>query len=521
MSRNELLQFTQRFPKISLDVVELVFQQRGGDVDLVLSDLRNMEDERQKEFDRQHEKQENNRSSSHHTTPLSDFSVLSNMSPTSSPSSSSVFTSSTQQSNYRERSESESSIDGPPHTTPVIYAAPRPRILHKWSLQCNDERNIVATINISGSPIKVGTFSSISQANRMEQHLAPPVWQDSSKCSNCEKELTGLLNRKHHCRNCGYVVCGSCSRTRWPIAMLPPLFCFRPDKKKEEKPVVRVCDNCHKLAEDFRQALLSGDHTLAFCLYETGNINLCRPYSIYPNNCYPIHCAALGGNVTILRWLVHEMNCPIVVEENRPLCTKDGLSILALASERKHAHVVYVCIREFGCSATEVQDRGVLQGILTAFVNIISESDIAGYPRKLSSENQNTGFNKQKEVPTLKINNVFDEIDEDHSCIICFEQIIDCVLVPCGHSCVCVHCSTGLKNECPVCRNQFNQAVRIFHVHKRKSFFERTPETSPEGHSRQSPSTSISEIHLTSSFQQPKQSQQLQQRQQQISLNNS
>ena len=49
--------------------------------------------------------------------------------------------------------------------------------------------------------------------------LAPPTWEPNNGrtgtalCLICASSF-GLLKRKHHCRNCGRLVCASCSEKR-------------------------------------------------------------------------------------------------------------------------------------------------------------------------------------------------------------------------------------------------------------------------------------------------------------------
>ena len=50
----------------------------------------------------------------------------------------------------------------------------------------------------------------------------------------CQKAKFTPVNRRHHCRKCGFVVCGPCSEKRF---LLP---------SQSSKPV-RICDFCYDL----------------------------------------------------------------------------------------------------------------------------------------------------------------------------------------------------------------------------------------------------------------------------------
>lgn len=66
----------------------------------------------------------------------------------------------------------------------------------------------------------------------ISEHAA--VWipdKHSDVCMHCQKTTFTVLNRKHHCRNCGKIVCGSCSKNSYLILNI------------SSKPV-RVCDGC-------------------------------------------------------------------------------------------------------------------------------------------------------------------------------------------------------------------------------------------------------------------------------------
>jgi len=61
-----------------------------------------------------------------------------------------------------------------------------------------------------------------------------PTWvpdSDATVCMRCSSTRFTPLQRKHHCRKCGFVVCGSCSTKKLLL------------KEQSDKPV-RVCDSC-------------------------------------------------------------------------------------------------------------------------------------------------------------------------------------------------------------------------------------------------------------------------------------
>lgn len=67
----------------------------------------------------------------------------------------------------------------------------------------------------------------------LKEHAA--VWipdNEASMCMLCRKTKFTTLNRRHHCRKCGGVICGACSTKRF---LLP---------QQSSKPL-RICDKCY------------------------------------------------------------------------------------------------------------------------------------------------------------------------------------------------------------------------------------------------------------------------------------
>jgi hypothetical protein len=115
------------------------------------------------------------------------------------------------------------------------------------------------------------------------ESMAPPTWSgkdDCKECTVCATRFT-MFNKGHHCRNCGFLVCTSCSDKIWPSIMIPPTY------HNEEK-IVRVCHTCHYLTELFVAALRDGDETMVRTIYASGNINIYNPFACYANSAYAV-----------------------------------------------------------------------------------------------------------------------------------------------------------------------------------------------------------------------------------------
>jgi len=50
---------------------------------------------------------------------------------------------------------------------------------------------------------------------------AAPKWipdKDADTCMSCKTSKFTVVNRRHHCRNCGHVICGDCSKNKFLLA---------------------------------------------------------------------------------------------------------------------------------------------------------------------------------------------------------------------------------------------------------------------------------------------------------------
>ena len=62
---------------------------------------------------------------------------------------------------------------------------------------------------------------------------------------------------------------------------------------------------------------------------------------------------------------------------------------------------------------------------------------------------------------------VIDELMEYYTCPICFEEVSECRMTPCGHN-FCMHCITeciNVKHSCPLCSTEVvvSQLIRNHH----------------------------------------------------------
>lgn len=183
---------------------------------------------------------------------------------------------------------------------------------------------------------------------------------DNPICHMCESRFA-VFRRACHCRNCGVCVCRDCV-TQWPSKMIPDTY----NRKKET--VVNVCQACDWLCNAFRLALLEGEFDKAVALHATANVNLNAPFANVKGELfYPVHCAALGGNLQLLRWLVDAHCCPIKsvrvsgktkdsAGKYTPIVTSKGRSLLGIAMEKGNVSMIRYLVVKKGISLAGEKD---------------------------------------------------------------------------------------------------------------------------------------------------------------------
>jgi len=314
---------------------------------------------------------------------------------------------------------------------------------------------------------------------------APPTMCNSDRCMNCNGKFA-VFKRSYNCANCGSCVCQSCSDVSWPVKMVPPLY------NKTIYSTVRVCISCDRLNKALKKSLLAGDLNQVIAVHVTGNVNLRRPFVDSKNTLYPIHCAVIGGNVEVVKWLIEQHRTPIYSSKGdakagkvSPLLTSKGQSLVYIAALNRNPEMLRYLIVERGVSLKSIKCLTTALAALNAVLHYM--------PRDNESLSVNSDFGEDEMgalIPhvssdlsisssmttgsTISMNNArgnFDVIEcaverditnnfetkqqaeenESEECVICFDRQIDCVMVPCGHQICCFQCASMTTN-CPICK---------------------------------------------------------------------
>ena len=218
------------------------------------------------------------------------------------------------------------------------------------------------------------SFRTEKEAYEAGQAMATPMMQSINEnpiCYICTSKFA-VLNRPQHCKNCGVVVCSKCV-CHWASSRLP-------DTYQKVKGANCVCLACDWSSKHFQGALLKGDYEKAIKLYEGGNINLRNPYAPLKKTnsevCYAIHLAILGGNVSLLHWLLTERHCPLRVKSKKKsnptfVLTSKGRSPLRMALHQKNFDMLQYLVAEQKVSLFEEDWKADYHLVLTHLTNTL------------------------------------------------------------------------------------------------------------------------------------------------------
>ncbi|CAF0908133.1 unnamed protein product [Adineta ricciae] len=116
-------------------------------------------------------------------------------------------------------------IDSPENPFAWLISSPK----KSFVVRANSDRERQEWLTHLERCIRYASEGNNSHHNAVAAHWIPDDKADT--CMHCHTSKFSAVNRKHHCRNCGIIVCDGCSKKRFLLLHLDP------------KPV-RVCDSC-------------------------------------------------------------------------------------------------------------------------------------------------------------------------------------------------------------------------------------------------------------------------------------
>lgn len=316
------------------------------------------------------------------------------------------------------------------------------------------------------------SFRTEAKAREAVLAMATPRmkdFDDHSSCFDCGGKFA-FFRRACHCRNCGVCICKIDCSVQWPRQSMPHTY-----NTKDEN-IMNVCRSCHQLSSLFRDALLSGDEEKVQELYRTGNINLRSPFAhVKGEVLYPIHCAVLGGNLKLIKWLVDIKCVPLRNSSKKSrrkgprdgtLTTSKGKTILELAIISNNIDVVRYLVCDKNISILSYRDLSsaliTLESALKRITllsngtgDLESGDDMVGAESlddRIVSETMDDHSDENEENNAEMDRKVLSDStrSDDDGCIICCNNPIDCVTIPCGHQFCCLKCAAELTH-CPLC----------------------------------------------------------------------
>ncbi|KAJ1978834.1 hypothetical protein H4R34_003057 [Dimargaris verticillata] len=338
-------------------------------------------------------------------------------------------------------------------------------------------------------------------ASRAEQNPAlwlqpAPPFRDTTVVTACFQcgYAFGWSRKKHHCHNCGQVLCDECTPHRWEL----PRFGY-------DSPV-RVCGLCHRLLEiatmDTPTLMMLPIRTLrsyidtyglpaqgllekaelAQLVYDSQPLSEAREAHFRSQLPTPSPAAPAPASTSLpsdplsamdveeINQMIHQicgfqLNWPAPPQPPAPPShsTPPPRSRSNNNSQTPPARPTAPTpsLASLIANHTEVASLSVpiLKNILAEHCidhsQVLEKQDLIDKVKRLvdNTRAELAAYTQEKD-------------SDDHLCRLCFDAVINCVLLECGHMATCMGCAKQLQStnkDCPICRQPF---VRIVHVFK-------------------------------------------------------
>mmetsp|Transcript_33589 Transcript_33589/g.79208 ORF Transcript_33589/g.79208 Transcript_33589/m.79208 type:complete len:385 (+) Transcript_33589:122-1276(+) len=318
----------------------------------------------------------------------------------------------------------------------VHYSVSSSSWVARITTSCNSEE--------SGRRCLSFSFATENEGRKFAKAYSPPkMVTNLLRCFCCSAKF-GNKRAPFSCKNCGVQTCESCSR-RWGVRMIPKTYLG--GSMNATSTTVRVCKSCDWLSNAFCMALLQGQHNNAVLIHATGNINLrCAFADIHKEAMFPLHCAVMGGNLDIVKWLVEAHGCPLSVKRSptsgmpQSIQTSKSRTLLDIVMTGRPKIDILAYLVSKNMNVTDTKDPALASRTLQTLVS--PGNNFLNPPGKSNSCCDSS-------VSTV-----------EDACIICCERQMNCVLAPCGHQVCCSDCGNHLS-ECPICKRTCS-VLRIF-----------------------------------------------------------
>ena len=264
------------------------------------------------------------------------------------------------------------------------------------------------------------------------------------------------------CPRCA--ACSACADIFWPSD------CLSADFNRKKERTLRICRPCNVSYITFRAHLEKGHLSGALEVFRCGRVRtVSHPFGCSPaDGAYAIHCAAAGGNVELVRWLVESMSVPVNVTD------KSKNLPIRVAAKFNRGEAMRYLIQHCAQTVVSITDVKMLQSLLlntmlcvqsplpetfgvfpghsttaaaTATATMTSPPSIA--PAAPPSATA-TAPSSQPQPP-----------QQSRLCASCYNEPALCKVQPCGHSSMCYRCASN-QAACVACGGHIQRVDPLF-----------------------------------------------------------